>query len=355
MTLRLFLSALLTLGSGFTWASSMDDEVPIIVREPAAEDARAIHPESRARVQSIIDNKTLKAISTFSDWYIGEIIALESQTPAAGIIGFVEVTGIENKQDGTYELTAELLRQSRLNFIQVGDQLMHLDLSSENEKYKGTTDLIVTQSGKNISSKYKPLFTQGVAVGETAQTLWQGEYMITWFGQVNYGLKKWLTVGTVVPADFLGAMNASAKMQVYESYSNVFAAGLTYAKIPNQTGSTLNLNVHWDSISSESVVSHTLLTVALFTFDEAQDATAIKSLGTSSFQTGYEFILDNWDRVLLGPSYNFEKKAVGGYLTYLKIWDKFHLSFSLNATDVASLKFSPVDGYYLLFDAYWRF
>ncbi|WP_415061986.1 hypothetical protein [Bdellovibrio sp.] len=341
------------------WAApalaSVDEEVPVVLREPASVDTRVFRPEARARVESFIDSKTLRAISTYNDWFIGEVISLESQTPGAGIIGFLEVTGIENKQDGTYELTCQLLRQSRLSFIQVGDQLMHLDLSSTNERYKGTTDLIVKESNKDISAKYKPLFTQGVAVGETAQTLWEDEYLVTWFGQVNYGLKSWLTVNTVVPADFLGAMNAGAKALIYESYSNIFAMGLNFAKIPNQTRSTLNLNIHWDSISSESVVSHTLLSMALFSFEDAEDTTAIKSLGTSSFQTGYEFILDNWDRVLLGPSYNFEKKAVGGYLTYLKIWDKFHLSFSLNATDVASLKFSPVDGYYLLFDAYWRF
>jgi len=346
---------LLLLISTRVWAS-MEDEVPIILREPAAVDPRTmLHPESRAHVEALIDNKTLKAETTFNDWRIGEIIALESQTPGIGIIAFVEITGIDNRQDGTYELTCDLLRQSRLNFIQVGDQLVHLDLSSTNDRYKGTTDLIVKDASKNISSKYKPLFTQGVAVGETAQTLWEGEYLLTWFGQLNYGLTRKMTVSSVIPANFLGAPNFNGKMQVYESYSNVFAMGLNFAKIPNQSRSTLNMNIYWDSISSESVISHTLLSIALLSFEDAQDATAIKSLGTSSFQTGYEFILDNWDRVLMGPSYNFEKKAVGGYLTYLKIWDKFHLSFSLNATDVASFKFSPVDGYYLLFDAYWRF
>ncbi|XGC79631.1 hypothetical protein ACES2L_09860 [Bdellovibrio bacteriovorus] len=340
-----------------SWAfASIEDEVPVVVREPASlEEAKAIRPEASGRVDHLIDNKTLRAISHFSDWYIGEVIAVQSQTPGVGIVGFVEVTGIEAKSDSTYVITCDLLRQSRLNFIQVGDQIMHLDLSSENPKYKGTTDLLIKEQGKNISSKYKPLFTQGVAVGETAETLWEGEYLVTWYGQVNYGLRKWLTVNTVVPADLLGAANASAKFQLYESYSNVFAAGLNFTKIPNQTNSTLNLNIHWDSYSSESVVSHTFLSIALFSFEEAEDATAIKSLGTSSLQSGSEFILDNWDRILVGPSYNFEKKAVGGFLTYLKIWDKFHLSFSANSTDITSLKLSPVDGYYFLFDAYWRF
>jgi hypothetical protein len=113
--------------------------------------------------------------------------------------------------------------------------------------------------------------------------------------------------------------------------------------------------VYWDSISSESVISHTLFTVAAMSFENADDITAIKSLGTSSLQTGYEFILGSWNRVLLGPSYNFETKALGGYLTYLKIWDRFHFSLSVNSTNVSSFKFSPVDGYYFLFDMYWRF
>lgn len=335
-------------------SSSMDEEVPIILREPAMEMPKPL-PDARGRIDSFIDNKTLRVITTASDWYIGEMVAIESQTPSVGIVGFVEITGIENKQDGTYELICELQRQSRMNFIQIGDQIMHLDLSSENNRYKGTTDLIIKKGTKETSSKYKPLFTQGIAVGETAETLWEDEFLITWYGQVNYGWKEWLTVSSIIPADILGAYNATIKSRLYQSASNNFAGGLNFARIPNENRSTLNLNIYWDSISSESVISHTLLSVALFSFEDAANATAIKSLGTSSFQTGYEFILDNWDRVLLGPSYNFESKAVGGYLSYVKIWDQFHLSFSLNSTDITSLKYAPEDGYYLLFDAYWRF
>lgn len=340
---------------GFTAEASVNEEVPIVLREPAMERVQNWNSAIFARVQYLADNKILNARSFSHDWLVGDVVALKSQVPGVGVIGFVEILNIENREDGSYDLTCQLLRQSRTNFVQVGDQLVHLDLSSGNEEYKGTTDLIIKDSDRSISSKYRPLFTQGVSVGETAETLWEKEYLLTWYGQLSYGVRRWLTVNTVVPADFLGAPNASAKAQIYRSYSNVFSTSLNFSKIPNQTRSTLNLNLYWDSLSSESVISHTLLSVALFSFEQAQDATAIKSLGTSSLQTGYEFILDNWDRVLMGPSYNFEKKAVGGYLSYVKVWDQFHLSFSLNSTDVSTFKFSPVDGYYLLFDAYWRF
>lgn len=338
--------------------ANIDDEMPIVLREPASAGIQQ-NPRATARLHQIIDNKTVKAISSFNDWYIGEVVVLESQTAGIGVVGFLEVTGIENKQDGTYEVTCELLRQSRTSFIQVGDLMTHLDLSTENERYKGTTDLIIRDEGKHVSAKYRPLFTQGIAAGETAQTLWRDEYMVTWFGQVNYGLKSWLTANTIVPGFFAGAPNAAFKAKILDTVSNVVSSGLSYAKIPNQTSSSLNMNIYWDSISSESTISHTFLSIALYSFDNAENATVIKSLGTSSLQSGYEFILANWDRVLLGPSYNFESKTVGGYLTYVKIWDRFHLSASLTSTDITEFTLFPqgenANGYFLSFDAYWRF
>lgn len=355
---RLWVLTLILFSFGFAQAN-IDDETPIILRGPTSESSGEQNPQATARVTQVVDHKTLKAISHFNDWYIGEVVSLESQSPGVGIVGFIEITGIENKQDGTYEVSCELLRQSRTHFIQVGDELRHLDLSSDNERYKGTTDLIIKDEGKKISAKYRPLFTQGLTAGETAQTLWSDEYMLTWFGQVNYGVKPWLTASAIVPAFFAGAPNASFKARIYDSVSNVVSSGLSYAKIPNQNSSSLNLNIYWDSISSDSTISHTFVTLALFSFSNAENTTVIKSLGTSSLQSGYEFILGNWDRVLMGPSYNFENKTIGGYLTYLKIWDRFHFGLSLTSTDVTEFTLFPegddANGYFLTFDAYWRF
>lgn len=357
--MKLLWGLILILSLSFA-AHAEDDDVPIIVREPAFAKkkngkADIVPFDNSARIDAITDYKTIKAISYSGDWMLGEIVMVQSQAEAVGTVGFLEITDVLSNNDGTWTITCELVRQSRTGFMQVGDKLFHLDLTSENSRYLGTTDLIIRSRSRWVSSKYKPLFTQGVAVGETAETLWKNEYLIHWFGQISYGLSDRFTIGTIVPADLLGAANFNVKWRFFDSDSNVFATGLTFTKIPNEPRSTLNLNFIWDSVSSSSVVSHTYFTLALFSFDQAQDTTAIKSLGTSSFQTGYEFILSNWDRVLVGPSYNFEKKAVGGYLSYLKIWDKFHLGLSLNSTNISSLKLSATDGYYFAFDAYWRF
>ncbi|MFS4461240.1 hypothetical protein [Bdellovibrio sp. HCB2-146] len=337
-----------------------NDDVPIIYREPAGVAGKKapddfLDGRARARLDMIVDNKTVKALSVSDNWYVGQILPVESQTEGIGIVAFVEVRHIERQLDGTIELTCELQRQSRLNFVQIGDQLFQLNLESENEKYLGTTDLLIRHRGATISSKYKPLFTQGIAVGETAETLWEKEYFVNYIAQVSYGVRDWLTIGTWVPGYFIQSGNAYFKSRFWQNNSNIFSGGLSFAKVQDKDSSSLNFNFYWDSISSDTVVGHTFITIALLSFEDAEDSTAIKSLGTSSLQSGYEYIRSNWDRVLAGPSYNFEKKAVGGYLTYLKIWDKFHASVSLNTVDISSMILSPTDGYFFTFDAYWRF
>lgn len=333
----------------------VEDDTPIILRGPAAEDVPATKGDVTALIENFVDNKTFKARGNSDSFLVGEVVAVESKTPGMGVVAFVQISTVDKQPDDSYVMTCTLLRQSRTNLIQVGDKIFRLDLSSDNGNYKGTTDLIIRKRNPEVSAKYKPLFTQGTSAGETAETLWQHEYLVTWYGLVAYGVFDWMTLETIVPADVLKAPNLTAKFRVYSSDSNVLSTGFTLTKIPNEPQTTLNANLFWDSISTEKVIQHTYLTIALFSFQQAQDATAVKSLGSSSLQTGYEYILDDWDRLLIGPNFNFQAKAVGGYISYVKIWDKFHFGLSLNSTNVTSLKASPNNGYFLLFDAYWRF
>jgi hypothetical protein len=95
--------------------------------------------------------------------------------------------------------------------------------------------------------------------------------------------------------------------------------------------------------------------VALATFDKAKNFSALKGAGTSSLQSGYEFVMDDWNRVLLGPSYNFDNKTVGGSISYMWIWDHFHSMIGVSTTDISNLVYNLRDGYYFNFDMYWRF
>lgn len=311
--------------------------------------------EIKGRVLYLVDHQHLIVRTEHKDWQVGEVIAVESQAADVGIIGFLEVLRLERGPQRDYEIKARLIRGSAVHFIQSGDTILKLDLSGDNEAYKGTTQLIIEKSETKTAARYKPLVFQGFLIGETAQTLWQGESLLTWYGDYSYGITERMSVRSLLPANFYDAYNLKTKYRAYSSVSSTVSVGLSLNEIPDSTESAINFDFYWDSISSESTISHTFVTLALFSFNRAEKVTAIKSLGSSAIQSGYEIIMDDWSRVLVGPVYNFEKKALGGYLSYMKIWDHFHFSATISTTNVASLKIAPEDGYYGLLDAFWRF
>lgn len=312
-------------------------------------------PYRSALVESFIDDQRLTASTDRDDWEVGEILPVISKNARLGVIGFVEMVSIRPMGFKQFELRLKLVRQSRKYFIQTGDVIRRMDLSIGNTDYLGTTDLLIRESSMNISSQYRPMVYQGFGIGDTAQTLFENEFLINYFGNLFYGFKPWLTLGTVAPANVLGGANANIKARVYNSESSTLSTGLSFVRIDQSKESTLNLNLYWDSISTETLVTHTFLSLGLIKWDGAADSAAIKALGSSSFQTGYEVILGNWDRFLIGPNYNFEKKALGGYLSYVWVMNRFHVQVSMNATDITHFRLDPTDGYYGFVDAYWRF
>jgi hypothetical protein len=312
-------------------------------------------PYREAVIQKMLGEDTILALSERGDWDIGEILVVVSQNAKLGSIAFVDVIATAERPDGTYELKLGLLRQSRKYFIQVGDYVRRLDLSSDSDDYIGATELLIKNSTLNISSKYRPLVYQGFVIGDTAQTLYEKEILINYFGNLYYGFNDWLTLGTLAPVNVLGRPNANFRAKVFDSESTTLALGMSFVRLNKENEASLNLNFYWDNTSSEALISHTFVGLGLINWSGSAEAAAIKYLTASSFQTGYEIILDNWNRFLIGPSYNFEKKALGGYLSYVWILDRFHFQASINATDITHLRLDPTDGYYGFLDMYWRF
>lgn len=316
-------------------------------------------PYHEAVIKQITDENKLLAESRSRDWYPGETLAVVSQSPNLGVIAFVEVLGanemFEGKFDGNYEIRLILKRQNRKFFIRAGDIIKRLDLSTFNSEYSGSTELLLKGGLKNISSRYKPLVHQGIIIGDTAQTLDEKEFLVNYFGNVYYGLSDWITIGTLVPVNAFGRPNANLRAKMYDSEATTLSVGFSFVKLSQEHENSLNLNFYWDATSTDSLISHTFLSLGLVNWTNSGDASALKYLTSSSFQTGYEVILDKWDRFLIGPSFNFEKKALGGYLSYIWLFDRLHVQVSLNATDVTHLRLDPTDGYYGFFDMFWRF
>lgn len=312
-------------------------------------------PSAGAIIQQVVNEQTLVAISETQRWEIGEILPIVSQNSKIGVFAFVEVQNVKNIGYGQYEVKLKLLRQSRKYMIQKGDLVKKLDLSSSNDDFIGTTDLLVKSSERNISSKYRPLVYQGLSIGDTAQVLFKDEFLVNYLGNLSYGAMDWLTVGTFVPVNLIGRPNANFRARFYDSESTTLSTGLSFVRLVSEKQANLNMNFYWDTTSSDNLISHTFLSLSLITWDGSADASAIKALTSSTFQTGYELITSSWDRILIGPSYNFQNKSLGGYISYVWIYDRFHAQFSINSTDITHFRLDPTDGYYGFFDLYWRF
>ncbi|MBC7370351.1 MAG: hypothetical protein H7326_02230, partial [Bdellovibrionaceae bacterium] len=270
---------------------------------------------ARAYVQSIDSSTQVTAISSFSEFKIGEILVVQSKDGNGPIIGFLQVYATENQNSERTILKTKLIRHSKYAMIQLGDVLYRMDFNTFHHEYTGTTELILKNNDVNASASYKALTFMGLSSGETAQTLRGGELLFNVLGYFDYGFTSNFSVGTLILADVVGSANIHGKYKFYESESNIFSFGAGYLTAKDKPEGVVNATVYWDSVSSESVISHTNLTIALATFDRAKNLTAIKGAGSSSFQSGYEFVMDDWNRILAGPSYNFENKSVGGYVS----------------------------------------
>lgn len=297
-----------------------------------------------------------------SDKYLkGDRLMLKSSDDKVGIIAIFEIIeGVESKGkdklQGQHIYIAQLLRGSSRNFVKVGDELFLADLSTENSNYNAQTDLLDRgDSLQFVSNRYRSLYTQGIGIGETAETLKRNEYLFTWYGLLAYGAQNWLSVSSILPLSIFGGPNLQTKIRFYNSYETKLAAGISLWKVPGSTESVVNLNFMWDSFSSSSMISHSFVTLAVLSYDNSEETTAMKSLGSTALQSGYEFLLPNWSRVLVGPNYNFETKALGGYISYLKIWDHVHFQLSLASNNLSSFRANVKEGYYGFFDAYWRY
>ena len=245
------------------------------------------------------------------------------------------------------------VREDRL--LQKTDYFEKLDLVNSKTKLPGTSYLWKTHVlPADTQNLYRPLLTQGETIGETAQTLWKNEYYFTVFGTIGYGVTDTLSASTNLTALVLGSPNAKLKNQVYRNVNQTWSVSLSMAQERNSSEKLFNVDVMWDSILTDTLVAHSLISAAVISFDSAKEVAALKSYGSSSIQTGYEYIFTNWSRFLIGPSYNIDQKAIGGYLGYVKIINNLHLQASLTTNNIRELKLSAKEGYFFILDAYWR-
>lgn len=271
------------------------------------------------------------------------------------LIGYFRILSSTAREDGGYEYLAQSHELVGSDWPAVGDQMIFADYSSEISWLDGRTPLLRRGFSKT-SARYKPLYTKGILLGDTAEVLDRNESLINFLGNYSMALGDRFDVNLVIPSLLLNSIVAGFKYQIYRSdNSEQFVSiepSVAYSESADLGAGSLQ--ILWDSVSNSHQITHTSLKLATFSFSRNHKDQTAFLLG-SSLATGYEFVLNSWDRFLIGPTYNFDLKAVGGYASYLWIWDSYHFQLVLNTADISNFNWDVSHGYFVSFDMYWRY
>ncbi len=265
---------------------------------------------------------------------IGKVKKIQKdQYPEMAIVEIEEIIG--NKlilpSDAVERLTAEILEKHHVT---------------------GHISLMLGQE-RQIPARYKDLAYMGV-FNSDGHTLADKEWLVS-IPQVQYGLTDSFTVKVLTGLYLDGFANIGAKARVMRNqWGQLTLNALTSRQVNRddwvfQTGLVLTLP------SNGRFQSHLVINARIEGIEEDNpEVDKLNLFPESDIRTIYEYVTDDWDRVLFGPSFNFENQSVGGTLSHMWIWDTFHLNLGIATKDVSKLKFDE-DGYYVLFDFFWRF
>lgn len=205
----------------------------------------------------------------------------------------------------------------------------------------------------NIPAKFKELANFGVFTSE-GHTLDSQELLISPF-QVQYGVTNDFGVKVVNALWLDGYANLGLKYRAMRNkYGKITVNTLGAYKVQSndyiwQMGGVITLP------QNAKFQNHFMASITVD--PQFSDAHATKGLGLfqdSDIRSITEYITDDWNRILYGPTYNVELQTLGGTASYMWIWTTFHMSIGLATKDFTNLTFSK-NGYYYVYDFFWRF
>jgi hypothetical protein len=205
----------------------------------------------------------------------------------------------------------------------------------------------------NIPAKFKELANFGVFTSE-GHTLDSQELLMSPF-QIQYGVTNDFGVKVVNALWLDGYANLGLKYRAMRNkYGKITVNTLGAYKVQSndyiwQMGGVITLP------QNAKFQNHFMASITVD--PQFSDAHATKGLGLfqdSDIRSITEYITDDWNRILYGPTYNVELQTLGGTASYMWIWTTFHMSLGLATKDFTNLTFSK-NGYYYVYDFFWRF
>lgn len=212
---------------------------------------------------------------------------------------------------------------------------------------------LVLGAREDVPAKYKELAYLGVFNAD-GHTLANGEWLVS-LTSLQYGLSDAFTVKAQHSLYLDGYANIGMKARLMRNRFGHLTINSLLGRQINRDDWASTTGLILTMPSSEKFQSHLIVNANIEDIDE--DKAEVKKLNIfpdSDVRTLYEYITDDWDRFIFGPSFNFDDRTVGGTIGHIWIWDTFHLNLGLGTKDVSELEFKS-GGYYVLFDFFWRF
>ena len=279
-----------------------------------------------------------------------KVIIISQDKKVIIAVGTVEAEPFTSMPNGVVVRIDELVG----NFIVMqGDTVALLNEETLRQyKVPGFNSLTLYKD-KKIPAEYKELAYFGVFTSE-GHTLGKKEYLISPF-QIQYGLTDDVSLRVVNALWLDGYVNAGGKVGVVKNkWAKITVNALGAYKVQSQdwiaqTGAVFTLP------SNSKFQQHYMLNITLDPqSDEAKRTKGLNLFEDSEIRSITEYITDNWDRILFGPLYSVENQTLGGTLSYMWIWNTFHVSLGIGTKDVTNFEMSS-NGYYIVYDLFWRF
>lgn len=304
-----------------------------------------------ARIDLITSSKEFRAITDCEKIQSSDRVAIISQDDQSSL-GYASIERIEKSRTGMIKnVYLRIIRHLNTGLIRLGDYVKVCETEDWAKQLAGSAELLDRDPKR--PARFQFLAYQGLLIGPTAETLSKNEFLLEMLGDFYYGVTDEYTLQTQLVGDALGTPNLQLKYKAFEGERNVvsFSGAVNYYNRLDQYSAFVYF--YWDNVNSANQITHTVL--SLKTPLGEDDSKSFKIFSSSTLQSGYEFVLSDWDRVLFGPRYYFSLQSVGGYLGYMWIWDSYHFTLNLNTIDIANFTLDGNRGYFMAFDMFWRF
>ncbi len=222
------------------------------------------------------------------------------------------------------------------------------------EEYEFTAHIsLFLDKEEHVASKFKDLPYLGL-FNSDGHTLSHREWLVS-IPQIQYGLSDRWTVKFLNSLLLDGFVNAGIKTQIMRNQWGHLSMNTLVARQVDRDDWVTVAGLVLTLPSNKKYQSHLIINARLEGINEDNpEVEKLNLFPASDIRTIYEYIRDDWNRLLFGPLFNFQTQTVGGTISHMWIWDSFHLNMGLATQDVSELKFGT-EGFYPVFDFFWRF